>query len=246
MKLKKLAWILGLTAALSVTAACKGDSMDETQNAPAAAEEGADQEAASEEDAAQSQEAIEEDVAQSQEAAEEDADAEDALSGTPIRIYGTIEEVGEDSLTVDNQSEASSQGEMIFQIDPESTVLVDAQSGLPVGLADVQTGSFEAYLNGPMTMSLPPQTTPEAVIVNIPADFEAPQYAVAAKDLTEEEAYYTLEATDGRTWVIPKEVQIQPFRTRNIVTVEDIKEGSRCLIWTDEQGEAAKVVLLEG
>ena len=240
MKLKKLAWILGLTAALFVASACKGDSMDETQNAPAAAEEGADQEAASEEDAAQSQDAVEE------ETAEEDADVEDALSGTPIRIYGTIEEVGEDSLTVDNQSEASSQGEMIFQIDPESTVLVDAQSGLPVGLADVQTGSFEAYLNGPMTMSLPPQTTPEAVIVNIPADFEAPQYAVAAKELAEEEAYYTLEATDGRTWVIPKEVQIQPFRTRNIVTVEDIKEGSRCLIWTDEQGEAAKVVLLEG
>ena len=86
---------------------------------------------------------------------------------TAVRIYGEIEEVSEEDIIVDNQSDMSSQGEMILTIDPENTVLVDGESGLPLELSDVEKGSFVAYLGPAMTLSLPPQCTPEVVFTNV-------------------------------------------------------------------------------
>ena len=41
-------------------------------------------------------------------------------------------------------------------------------------------------------------------------------------------------------------MEISPFRTRNIVTLEDLTAGRAALIWLDENETAEKVVLLEG
>lgn len=86
----------------------------------------------------------------------------DAAVQNSNRIYGVITDVSasEQTITVDNQSDVSSTGEMILTIDPSNTEIIDAQTGLPVELSEVQSGSFEAYLGDAMTMSLPPQCTP--------------------------------------------------------------------------------------
>lgn len=236
MKLRKLFSILGLGAVFALAGACGQNTADngvQTQ---------------------ENVEAQEEIQAEPEEGAEAAADGEavqgqqegEAAADAPLRIYGAITEVGEDTITVDNQSGNSSAGEMILTIDPESTVLVDAQTGLPLSLTDVTTGSFEAYLGPVMTMSLPPQTTPYVVIANIPEDGSAPQYAVAAEELALEDGVYTLKATDGKTYAIPEDVEILPFRTRNIVTLADLTAGRGALIWLDENETVVKVVLLEG
>ena len=218
MKLRKLVSILGLTAALSLAAAC-GQNEGSTE---------------------QNQESTEtEENGGALEAAPEDTE------GT-VKISGVIKEVGEDTITVDNQSENAPSGEIILTIDPENTVIADGQTGLPVTLADVAEGSFEAYLGPAMTMSLPPHSTPYVVVVNLPEDGVAPQYAVAAEELVLEDGYYTLKATDGRTYTIPEDVEIAPFRTRNIVTLQDLTAGRACLIWLDENETAVKLILLEG
>ncbi len=89
----------------------------------------------------------------------------DAAVENSNRIYGVITDVSasEQTITVDNQSDVSSTGEMILTIDPSNTEIIDAQTGLPVELSEVQSGSFEAYLGDAMTMSLPPQCTPDMV-----------------------------------------------------------------------------------
>ncbi len=131
-----------------------------------------------------------EESAGQEEGAEQETDGEEAVSDAPIRIYGTITEAGEDTITVDNQSDASTSGEIILNIDPENTILADAQTGLPMTLSDMGTGSFEAYLGPVMTMSIPPHTTvPYVVIANIPEDGTAPQYAVAAGDPVQEDGF---------------------------------------------------------
>ena len=61
-----------------------------------------------------------------------------------------------------------------------------------------------------------------------------------------EDCYYSLKATDGRTYTIPENVEIAPFRTRNIVTLQDLTAGRACLIWLDENETAVKLILLEG
>ena len=149
-------------------------------------------------------------------------------------------------ITVENQSDASSSGEMILDIDPENTVLADGQTGLPLTLEDVQEGSFEAYLSPVMTMSLPPHTVPYVVVANISENSPAPKYAVLAKDPAAEDGGYSLEATGGRKYTVPEDAEISAFRTKNIVTLEDLTEGSGCLVWTDGEEAVSRIVLLEG
>ncbi len=165
----------------------------------------------------------------------------------PVRIYGVISEVWADQsiILVDNQSDNSSSGEMELKIDAESTLVLDASTGYPVSLEEVETGSFEAYLRQEMTLSLPPQTTAYVIIVNIPEDSAAPQYAVAALVEKNGEGNVVITATDGRIYVVPETAQIVPYRTKNIVTVEDIRTGGACLIWMDEDGMASRVQLFD-
>ena len=140
----------------------------------------------------------------------------------------------------------SSTGEIILTIDPSNTEIIDAQTGLPVELSEVQNGSFEAYLGDAMTMSLPPQCTPDMVIVNIAEDEAAPQYAEAAKDpvdSTDLENAIVLEATDGRTYLIDKDAQVTPYLTKNIVKLQDLTAGTSCLLWEDENGIVTKVMI---
>ena len=140
-------------------------------------------------------------------------------------------------------SPASSSGEIVFHIDPEHTLVLDAVSGLPVSSEDVELGSFEAYLGPVMTMSLPPQTTPEMVIVNIPADFRAPQYVIADGAPQQDNDGWMLKGADGAEYRITEKTQFSPYLTRNIVTMEDLKEGSACLIWQDADGAAERIVI---
>ena len=164
---------------------------------------------------------------------------------TAVRIYGEIEEISEEDIIVDNQSDMSSQGEMILTIDPENTVLVDGESGLPLELSDVEKGGFVAYLGPAMTLSLPPQCTPEVVFTNVSEKEAAPYYAVIARKPVAKDGCLKVIAEDGESYVIPDTAEIKPFRTRNIVRAEDIQKGSRCLIWQNEQEEVVRVVLLD-
>ena len=230
MKLRKLTLLLGLTLALTAMTACGSKNTDNRGS------ESTDQEAVKPDET----ETIDGEFSQSSE--EEEENEEDI----PARIYGTIEDISESELTVDNQSDISSQGEMILTIDPQNTILADAGSGIPLNLSDVEKGSFVAYLGPAMTMSLPPQCTPYVVIANIPEDGDAPLYAVIAEEPTlEDNSYRTVKATDGETYVIPDNAYVKPFRARNILSVEDIHAGTRCLLWLDEQDEAFRVVILD-
>lgn len=176
--------------------------------------------------------------------AEELEESEAALEITDARrIWGSIEQVGEGELIVDNQSHNSSMGEMIIKIDPEQTKVLDAADGLPVELGEITGDSFEAYLGPTMTMSLPPQTTAELVIVNIPQDAQAPLYVTARGPIEETELGQTLMSENGAAYVLTEETQVLPYLTRNIVRAEDIMEGSNCLIWQDADGAVEKLVL---
>ncbi|MCD8241890.1 MAG: hypothetical protein LUD73_05840, partial [Lachnospiraceae bacterium] len=145
-------------------------------------------------------------------------------------------------IVVDNQSDVSSPGEIELTIGEETCVL-DASTGLPVSPDEVETGSFEAYLGPEMTMSLPPQTTPYVVIVNIPEDSRTPQYAIAAEVTEENDGGLSLTATDGRVYRIPDSARITPYLTKNIVTRDDIQAGTACLIWADDENTAETVMV---
>lgn len=239
MKKKQLAvWMMAAVLSAAMMTGCgQKDSTEQNENT-----EQTEDQAAGSEEATMPDEDMEIDPEFSVDSDENGA----APAAMSPAVYGVITDVSGNEITVDNQSDISSKGEMILMIAPDHTYLLDAATGLPVDVQDVQTGgSFEAYLGDAMTMSLPPQNTPDIVFVNLPEDIAMPAYAVAAEDPTEMNGVWTLEATDGTVYEVTENAQVVPYLTKNIVKMQDVQKGTACAIWYDDQNQVQKVMILE-
>lgn len=133
----------------------------------------------------------------------------------------------------------------------EGVAILNAVSGEPVDAKSIKDGStVYAWLGAQtaMTMSLPPQVTPELLLVNIPADYKVPQYdvIVRADGLTSVEGKrsgMSVTLSDGTVYQVWEDAQVKPYLTRNRVTYQDLLPGTRVLVWTDDKGQASKVIV---
>ena len=133
----------------------------------------------------------------------------------------------------------------------EGVMILDAVSGEPVDAKSIKDGStVYAWLGAQtaMTMSLPPQVTPELLLVNIPADFKVPQYDIIVR------ANYIMKGipgysgmaitlSDGTAYQVWEDAQITPYLTRNRVTYQDLLPGTRVLMWADDSGKGSRVLV---
>lgn len=51
-----------------------------------------------------------------------------------------------------------------------------------------------------------------------------------------------LTAEDGGKFKIAADCSILPYLTRNIVTLEDLTQGRTCVIWSNDQNAAEKIM----
>lgn len=133
----------------------------------------------------------------------------------------------------------------------EGVMILDAVSGEPVDAKSIKDGStVYAWLGAQtaMTMSLPPQVTPELLLVNIPADFKVPQYDIIVR------ANYIMKGipgysgmaitlSDGTACQVWQDATVKPYLTRNRVTYQDLLPGTRVLVWVDDQGLVSKAMV---
>lgn len=169
---------------------------------------------------------------------------EPAVDSSRIRIWGPVLGVEDGLIRIDNQSGASYAGEIVLGISDEYSRVLDAVNGFPVGLDDIRVGEFiYAYIGPTMTLSLPPMTTAELVICQIPADFRAPDYVKVRSMQQKADESWTLTATDGTIYQVPSDCEILPYLTRNLVRLDDVTASSDCLVWTDMMGSVRKIVL---
>ena len=118
--------------------------------------------------------------------AAEDADAPGAGAYEPnpqyTVIWGTVTRQENGSLLVQKSgASAPTDGYVLWT---EHAAILDAVTGAPADAASIQNGStVYAWVSAqsPMTMSLPPQTAPELLLVNVPADFHVPQYDIIVR-----------------------------------------------------------------
>ncbi len=161
-------------------------------------------------------------------------------------VSGPVTAAGDNTLTIDNQSGVSSAGEMVLTVDPESTWILDASAGIPMALGDISVGdTVYAYIGEAMTMSLPPITNAKMVIANVPADAKAPVYVTIGSVVTDgSSGQVTLTTEDGTSYQLTEDCVISPFRTRNIVTLDDLSKGKSCVLWADDGKTVSRIVLL--
>ena len=171
-----------------------------------------------------------------------DESVEQAASS--IRIWGSVSHDEDGKLVIDNQSGVSSEGEIVLNTS-EETVILDAVTGDPMSAEDLKDGeTIYAYISEAMTMSLPPQTSATVIFANIPQDFKAPDYITVKNVMTDaSSSKVMLNAQDGTSYEIGEDCEITPYLTRNIVTVDDLTEGRTCVVWSDSDNVASKILV---
>lgn len=203
------------------------------------------------------------DAAGSAGAAAGETDMDDYFSSDPVMKYGTVLSVdGNDSIEIscinsdideNGAVDSSATEDSIIFFAADGVPVIDASTGETIELKDVSRGSFVyAWGGDTMTMSLPPQMSLQALVTNIPADAAAPLYGVVKSRIVEESgsSTYKFSLNDGEIWTaIEGKTQVVPFRTRQIVKLQDIRNGSRVIVWGARgkdagEGELSKIMLM--
>lgn len=179
------------------------------------------------------------------------APAADSLA--PVRAWGRVTKLEDGSLMLKNSDEDDALNEVVVHL-PEGVPCVDAVTGLPMDMSKVKDGdTLYAWVGNAMTLSLPPQTSAIAVVGNIPAGYRVPEfYKITGTNKTVTPAIYpppertevNLPVAGGETLTIPVSAQFTPWKTKNIVTVDDLVPGQEILVWRDKNDKVEKVLLL--
>ncbi len=163
---------------------------------------------------------------------EEATDAEVAVPETmpsAVTVMGSIAEIGaeEEIPNVLVNIDGDEANQILLHIS-EETALIKAD-GTPITLSDVAADSkIVAYHSIMVTRSLPAQSTAFVLVLLENEDDFYPIYMVAT-DKTEE----GIASEDGNYIAAPaEECEVVPYKTRNIVTLDDVKAGSKILVWS--------------
>ena len=177
--------------------------------------------------------------------------AEEPARQGPVRVWGTVTWLDNGGLLVKNSNESDPLHEVVLH--GESIICLDAVTGESMELEQIKDGdTIYAWVGPAMTMSLPPQVTAQMIVANIPADYGVPQYyEIASVTPQAMIAIYPppaltwteVTATDGTTLRITDEAELTPYRTKNIVRLEDLIPGTGILVWTDAQGQPERVLV---
>ena len=168
---------------------------------------------------------------------------ENAAAEEQAPIWGTIISVDGSSIDLDCPTGNVFEGEVIVNIS-DDTLVLDGENGYPVELKDLQAGeTVYAYIGPAMAMSLPPQATGEVVIGKIPADAKAPEYITVKSMTANADGSWSLVSTAGTEYAVSADCRILPYLTRQIVSLEDVEQGSNLLVWSDSENQAQKLVL---
>ena len=115
----------------------------------------------------------------------------------------------------------------------ENTYVIDAETVTPVAIADRKNDDVIVYHSTAMTRSLPPQSYAYSIIANVENEMGNPVYAVV-EDVEKTENGLKITTNGGFIVVtISNEAEVAPYRTKNIVTLEDITVNSKVLVWYD-------------
>ena len=166
------------------------------------------------------------------------ADTESASESDPM--MGTIVSVEDGQLTMHRQNNGFDE-DVVITI-AEDTKVLDAENGYPVELSDLKEGNtISAYVD------LPPITNGLLILVQAEG-YDFPRYT-KVKELmaANTEGERILTAENGINYMITAETRLLPYLTRNIVSEEDLTEGTEILIWNEENGnKVEKIVVFQG
>lgn len=156
-------------------------------------------------------------------------------TGFPIQVWGKAVELGEQSLTLQNDNENDAYPKIIVNVG-EDTLILDAADGSSKTFADIQKDeTVYAWVGPVMTKSLPPITNAQVILCGIPVDYQAPNIPTYAEvqSVTKTETGLDAYMTGDIVLHLGEDVQLLagPGNTCGTMSLEDICPGVRLLSW---------------
>lgn len=150
-----------------------------------------------------------------------------------VQVWGQVAENSDGRILIKNSTNVNKD---IILNTSEQTIIIDAVSGLPVSVKDIDLNQgIYAYIGQAMTLSLPPITNAKAIVVNIPQDFKAPSYIEVESVKKNSDGSITVRSEDGMLEAtLDSTTKVFPYLTRNIVTLDDINVGLNLFLWEKE------------
>lgn len=150
---------------------------------------------------------------------------------TQKSIFGmfTVSETGEDYIL----GTAEENTKIQFNIS-DDTILIDSASKNAVSINDIKIGEeiavdYEVF----MTKSIPPQTSANLIITNISNGGMTNLTYVSQVSNDENGNLVITDDTTDTVITVSKDAKYLPYKTKNIVRADDIKQGSVVLLWYD-------------
>jgi hypothetical protein len=148
----------------------------------------------------------------------------------PVGMAGQIIAQGDGNITVQNAQGST----VVLNITPE-TIIVDAATGMSVGL-DMRMDNNVTVFYGPIsTRSMPPISNAVGIALNVtePGAGLSFYYGVVEQVASRTAESVTLLGGNGRLAVtINRSSQIMPYLTRNLVSIDNIDVGTALLVCT--------------
>lgn len=172
---------------------------------------------------------------------------EAALSLRNLKSLITVEEVGEDYIIAKTDADTRIQLNI-----SDATCMLDSATGTPIDLSSVKTGDIlSAEYSSVMTKSIPAQTSALVIASNVEKGGLVNYIEAASVSKNENGDTIVTDKASGLILTIAKDASVTPYKTRNIVRLDDVSEGTRFIAWYDmetmsipAQSSTNKIVLL--
>lgn len=115
----------------------------------------------------------------------------------------------------------------------EETLVIDSKTGLPASLEDLKVDdAIFVYYSAAMMKSLPPQSHAIAIVTQVEKNKSHAELFTVKEIISEKDGEIRALNKDGDLIVaFLEEISLTPFKTKQIVTIDDIKVGTQLFIW---------------
>ena len=115
----------------------------------------------------------------------------------------------------------------------EETLVIDSKTGLPTSLNTLKVDdTIFVYYSAAMMKSLPPQSHAIAIVTQVEKNKSHAELFTVKEIISEKDGEIRALNKEGDLIVaFLKEISLTPFKTKQIVTLDDIKIGTQLFIW---------------
>ena len=122
---------------------------------------------------------------------------------------------------------------------------VNGESGFRAELSDIKAGDvIYADIRTTVAESLPPQTTAEIIISQMPEGVSAPDYILTDAFERQEDESWCLVSSSGTVYQVPKDCAVISYGMNELSSFRIISESNKLLVWLDEANTVQRIVKL--